>query len=85
MAPKNFFIDLFLYEMIKCQLNITLYEKISLHSIRFDISLSQACCPGITEMPFKVTEMPNRKMQCPGIRCVILYVLYKILYKLVMK
>ena len=52
--------------MIKCQLNITLYEKISLHSIRFDISLSQACCPGITEMPFKVTEMPNRKMQCPG-------------------
>ena len=71
--------------MIKCQLNITLYEKISLHSIRFDISLSQACCPEITEMPFKVTEMPNRKMQCPGIRCVILYVLYKILYKLVMK
>jgi hypothetical protein len=23
-------------------------------------------------MPFKVTEMPNGKMQCPGIRCVIL-------------
>jgi hypothetical protein len=30
--------------MIKCQLNITSYEKISLYSIRFDISLSQACC-----------------------------------------
>jgi hypothetical protein len=39
---NNFFIDLFSYEMIKYQLNITLYEKISLHSIRFDISLSQA-------------------------------------------
>ena len=51
--------------MIKYQLNITLYEKISLYSIRFDISLSRACCPGIT-------EMPNGKMQCPGIRCVIL-------------
>ena len=58
--------------MIKYQLNITLYEKISLYSIRFDISLSQACGPGITEMPFNVTEMPNGKMQCPGIRCVIL-------------
>ena len=46
---NNFFIDLFLYEMIKYQLNITLYEKISLYnSIRFDISLSQACCSGIT-------------------------------------
>ena len=54
--------------MIKYQLNITLYEKINLYSIRFDISLSHACCPGITEMPFKVTEMPNGKMQCPGIR-----------------
>ena len=30
--------------MIKYQLNITSYEKISLYSIRFDISLSQACC-----------------------------------------
>ena len=29
--------------MIKYQLNITLYEKISLYSMRFDISLSQAC------------------------------------------
>jgi hypothetical protein len=27
---NNLFIDLFLYEMIKYQLNITLYEKISL-------------------------------------------------------
>ena len=53
--------------MIKYQLNITLYEKISLYSIRFDISLSQACCAGITEMPFKVTEMPNGKIQCPGV------------------
>ena len=51
--------------MIKYQLNITLYEKISLYSIRFDISLSQACCPVIT-------EMLNGKMQCPGIRCAIL-------------
>ena len=51
--------------MIKYQLNITLYEKISLYSIRFDISLSQACCPVIT-------EMLNGKMQCPGIKCVIL-------------
>ena len=51
--------------MIKYQLNITLYGKISLNSIRFDISLSQACCPVIT-------EMPNGKMQCPGIKCVIL-------------
>ena len=58
--------------MIKFQLNITLYEKINLYSIRFDISLSQACCAGITKMPFKGTEMPNGKMQCPGIRCVIL-------------
>ena len=47
-------------------------KKISLYSIRFDISSSQACCPGITEMPFKVIEMPNGKMQCPEIRCVIL-------------
>jgi hypothetical protein len=23
-------------------------------------------CPGITEMPSKVTEMPNGKTQCPG-------------------
>ena len=61
----TFLLIYFLYEMIKYQLNITLYEKISLYSIRFDISLSQACCPGIT-------EMPNGKMQCPGIRCVIL-------------
>ena len=51
-----------MYEMIKYQLNITLYEQISLYSIHFDISLSQACCSGITEMPFKVTEMPNGKM-----------------------
>ena len=58
--------------MIKYQLHITLYEKISLYSIRFDISLSLACCPGITEIPFEVAEMPNGKMQCPGIRCVIL-------------
>ena len=29
-------------------------------------------CPRITEMAFKVTEMPNGKTQCPGIRCVIL-------------
>jgi hypothetical protein len=29
-------------------------------------------CPGITEMPFKVTEMSNGKTQYPGIRCVIL-------------
>jgi hypothetical protein len=68
----TFLLIYFLYEMIKYQLNITLYEKISLYSIRFDISLSQACCPGITEMPFNVTEIPNGKMQCPGIRCVIL-------------
>ena len=40
-------------------------KKISLYSIRFDISLSQACCPVIT-------EMLNGKMQCPGIKCVIL-------------
>ena len=40
---NNLFIDLFLYEMIKYQLNIgiTLYEKIRLYSIRFDISLSR--------------------------------------------
>jgi hypothetical protein len=28
--------------------------------------------PQITEMPFKVNEMPHGKTQWPGIRCVIL-------------
>ena len=38
MAPKKtFFIDLFMYEMIKYQLNITLYEKnkFVFHTLRY--------------------------------------------------
>ena len=45
--------------MIKYQLNITLYEKISLYSIRFDISLSQACCPGNALQSYRNAQWKN--------------------------